>query len=71
VTYVPQETLYAIMARDPDGGSVEPTDAMYAAFHAWVVATYGREVLDYYLIPGWGEDRTVGDWSAHYEDHGD
>jgi hypothetical protein len=70
VTYVPQETLYAIMARDPDGGSVEPTQGMYKRFRLWVILAYGLEVWKVYAAGGWAQDRTVGDWSAHYEDHG-
>lgn len=45
-----QEILNAILEKDPDGqGYREPTEADYAAFDAWVVATYGKQALDEYM----------------------
>jgi hypothetical protein len=43
--------LKAIAARDPDGGSVEPTAALYAAHKAWAVAEYGQAAWDAYTAP--------------------
>lgn len=50
--------LREIMRRDPDGGSVQPTEADYAAFERWAVNTYGQAAWDAYCTPGWDEGRT-------------
>lgn len=53
MTYVPTETLDYIQRFDPDGGSVQPTDADYTAFQKWVRDTYGDAVWDVYRAGGW------------------
>lgn len=65
MTYVSQETLKAIMARDPDGGEVEPTPTAYAIFEAWAIEAYGRDAWEVYRAGGWAEDRSEGDWTHH------
>lgn len=65
MTYVSQETLKAIMAHDPDGGSVEPTPNMYLAFETWVRMTYGDNAWEVYRAGNWAEDRSEGDWTHH------
>lgn len=50
-----ERVLQAIGSRDPDGGSVEPTDADYAAHKAWAVETYGASAWDRYIAGGWAE----------------
>lgn len=52
-----QAVLREIMRRDPDGGSVQPTEADYTAFERWAITTYGQAAWDAYRVPGWGEDR--------------
>jgi hypothetical protein len=53
--------LRAIQARDPDGGTVKPTDADHAAHEAWAVAEYGREVWDTYVAGNWAKLGRTGD----------
>jgi hypothetical protein len=57
-------TLDAIQANDPDGGSVQPTPEMYAAFEAWAVENYGRDAWDAYRVGGWAEPTDPDDWDA-------
>lgn len=47
--------LRDIESRDPDGGTVEPTDAMRAAHERWACETYGQGVFLTYCVGGWGE----------------
>lgn len=73
--YVPQETLYAIQARDPDGGERQPTEADYRSFEDWARRTYGDAAWNTYRRGGWAQDRSEGDWSHHgdaydYDDGG-
>ena len=65
MSHVPQKTLYAIMARDPDGGSVEPTPAAYVAFEAWARGAYGDDAWTVYAAGGWAQDCSEGDWTRH------
>lgn len=61
------DDLYAIERYDPDGGETEPTEAAYQAFETWVRDRYGEATWDRYRAGGWGEDRSEGDWSHHYD----
>jgi hypothetical protein len=45
--------LSAIMRSDPDGGLVEPTEAMYAAHKEWAISTYGPDVWARYNGQPW------------------
>ena len=45
--------LRAILARDPDGHTTEPTEADHAAFGRWAVATYGPATWARYLNGAW------------------
>lgn len=66
---VDKRTLYAIQDRDPDGGSIEPTDAAYAAHEDWAVRTYGRPAWDAYRAGSWDDpaDWQEGDHSAEFD----
>lgn len=45
--------LRDIERSDPDGGSVQPTEADYARHEDASVQAYGREVWDIYRAGGW------------------
>ena len=49
------DALRDIEARDPDGGSVEPTEADYVAHEAWARSRYGLDVWSRYRASGWDE----------------
>lgn len=50
--------LHAILNRDPDGGTVQPTPAAYANHRTWAIGTYGKSAWADYLAGGWGN----GEW---------
>jgi hypothetical protein len=58
-----QDSLYRalkdIESRDPDGGSVRPTEAHYAAHKAWAIEVYGEATWSRYAEGGW---EPVADW---------
>lgn len=54
---ISQDSLESIRDRDPDGGSVYPTDEMYARFETWVKETYGEQALQDYRAWGRSEAR--------------
>lgn len=58
--------LTAIMNADPDGGSIEPTEAMYAAHKAWAIERFGIAAWNAYNTPGWG-DGAYDDEPRHVE----
>jgi hypothetical protein len=45
--------LRAIEARDPDGGTEQPSAAAYAAFRAGVIADFGWRAWHDYSPGGW------------------
>lgn len=47
------EALRDMQARDPDGGSTEPTEEDYRAFKQWAVATHGEDLWLTYVAGGW------------------
>ena len=50
---VTETALRAIEARDPDGGTRQPTMADYRAHREWAVATYGVAAWTVYNEGGW------------------
>jgi hypothetical protein len=51
--------LYDMQARDPDGGSIEPTEQDYRLFEEWAVATYGRAAFERYQGGSWAPEPEV------------
>lgn len=51
--------LNAIQAYDPDGGEIEPTDAMHADHKSWAISRYGVKAWQDYKTDGWANP---ADW---------
>lgn len=55
--YHPGSACHQIMLADPQGGDIEPTEAMMAAHRQWAIHTFGIETWRSYS----GEDREQAD----------
>jgi len=59
VTAQTLRALRDIESRDPDGGTVQPTEAAYRCHELWSLDTYGSHVWTVYQAGGWDDDREV------------
>lgn len=51
--------LNAIQSDDPDGGSVEPTEEMYAEHKRESIRRFGHGTWEIYIKGGWAERSDV------------